>query len=106
MDTLVAAMQVAARHSSSLGREVVHVKLSEEQDVQRSLNLGMPGHYAKFLTYLEVTSAIGAEERIPPVEKVTRWPPQKFECMDATEQGSVAVKDLGLSRKWASLFHL
>ena len=74
-------MQIAAKFSGCLGREVVHVKLSEEQRVRRYLDVGMPEHYAKMLTYLEVTTANGAEERSNGVvERVTGRPPQKFDA--------------------------
>ena len=41
----------------------------------------MPEQYAKFLTWLEVQSAGGAEERLDDsVEKVTGQPPQTFDA--------------------------
>lgn len=74
-------MQIAAKLSSGLGRNVVHVKLSEEQAIQRYMNLGLAEFHAKFLTSLEVASANGAEERTnDAVEQVTGRPPQKFDA--------------------------
>jgi hypothetical protein len=67
--------------SSGLGRDVVHVKLPEEQMVQRFLNLGLPEHYAKFLASIEVTTANGVEERLNgDVERVIGRPPQTFDA--------------------------
>ena len=104
--TLVVAMQVAAKHSSALGREVVHARLSEQQGVQRSLNLSMAEHYAKFLPYPEVTNANGAEERMnDALKQVTGRPRQSLDAW--MPQGrQMGVTDLGLSRKWGSLSHL
>ena len=74
-------MQIAAKLSSGLGREVVHVKLSGEQSAQRFLNMGLPEHYAKLLSSLEVGSAKGMEEREnDAVEQVAGRPPQKFDA--------------------------
>ena len=50
---------------------------------------GMPEHYAKFLTSLEVRSANGREGTMnDDIEKVTGRPPQKF---DAFVQENKAV---------------
>ena len=58
----------------------MHVKLSEEEAVQRFLKVGMPEHYAKMLSSIEVASANGAEERSnDAVERVTGRPPQTFD---------------------------
>jgi festuclavine dehydrogenase len=63
-----------------LGREIVHVRLSETERVQQYLSKGLPDFYAGILTYLEVGSAGGMEERLNgDVEKVTGRPPQKFD---------------------------
>ena len=74
-------MQIAAKLSSGLGRNVVHVKLSEEQALQRYMNLGLTEFHAKLLTSLEVASADGVEERTnDAVERVTGRPPQSFDA--------------------------
>ena len=72
-------MQVAKNLSSCLGREIVHVKLTEEQRIEKFLSFGMPEHYARFLTFLEGSVAKGEEERMnDAVERVTGRPPQDF----------------------------
>jgi hypothetical protein len=72
VQTLIALVQIAAKLSSGLGREILHVKLTEDQQFQRFLKLGMPEHYAKLLTSLEVGTAGGSEVRTSDaVEKVT-----------------------------------
>ena len=59
----------------------MHVKLSEEEQVRRLLDVGMPEHFAKFVTSLEVKSSKGMEERTSDaVEKVTGRPPQTFDA--------------------------
>ena len=74
-------MQIAAKLSSGLGREVVHVKLSEEESVQRLLRLGLPEHYAKFLPSIEVATVNGMEERLgDAMERVTGRSPQNFDA--------------------------
>lgn len=74
-------MQVAAKLSSGPERDIVHVKLSQEQSVQRYLSLGLPEHYAKVLSSLEVASAHGTEERMnDAVETLTGRPPQNFDA--------------------------
>jgi festuclavine dehydrogenase len=73
-------LQIAKKLSSSLGRKVVHVKLTEEQRIQKFLSFGMPEHYAKFLTFLEGSAAKGEEERMnDAVERVTGRPSQNFD---------------------------
>ena len=80
MQPLTASMQIAAKLSSGLGREVVHVKLSEEEELQRFLGIGIPEHIAKLLTRIEIASTNGKEERLnDAVEKVTGRPPQTFD---------------------------
>lgn len=79
--TLTASLQIAAKLSTGLGREILHVKLSEEQKVQRFLDLGMPEHLATFLASLEARSATGMEERSnDAVERVTGRPPMDFDA--------------------------
>jgi festuclavine dehydrogenase len=72
---------VAAKLSEALGREIVHVKISQEQSVERLLSLGMPEIFAKFLPYLEVAASNGTEERLDDtVEKLTGQPAQNFDA--------------------------
>lgn len=78
---LIVVLQIAAKLSSCLGREVKHVKLTEEQRTQQLIGDGLPEHYAKFLTFLEVSAAQGAEDRMDDaVERVTGRPPQNFDA--------------------------
>jgi len=78
---LTVFVQIAGKLSSGLERDIVHVKLSEEQKVQRFLDLGMPKHYAKFLAFLEARSATGMEERSnDAVQRVTGRPPMNFDA--------------------------
>lgn len=71
-------MQIAAKFSCGLGRQVVHVKLSEQERVQQFLSMHMPEQLAKFITSLEVLGANGAEDRMNDVvETVTGRLPQK-----------------------------
>jgi festuclavine dehydrogenase len=77
---ILSPLQVASKLSKCLGREIVHVRLSEAERVQQYLSKGLPDFYAGFLTFLEVGSAGGMEERLnDDVEKVTGRPPQKFD---------------------------
>lgn len=72
--------QIAAKLSKCLGREIVHAKLTPEEQTKKNLSFGMQEHYAKFMVYLETTGANGVEERMnDEVEKVTGRPPQSFE---------------------------
>jgi hypothetical protein len=74
-------MQIAAKLSNGLGREILHVKCSGEQITQRWLNLGLPEPTAKFMAYLETGSAGGMEERSnDAVEQVTGRPPLTFDA--------------------------
>ena len=74
-------MQIAAKLSRYLGREVVHVKLSDEERIQKFMSLGMPQHSAKFLTSLEGMAADGLEERRnDAVERVIGRPPRTFDA--------------------------
>jgi festuclavine dehydrogenase len=67
----------------------VHVKLSEEEKVQRFMSAGMPEHYAKFLAGIEAGSAKGMEERENnAVERVTGKPAQRFD--DWVQQNKTA----------------
>jgi len=64
-----------------LGREVVHVKLTAEERSQQLVGFGLPEHYAKFLTWLETSTANGDEERMnDAVKRVTGRLPQSFDA--------------------------
>ena len=60
----------------------MHVKLSEQEKVQRFLDQGMPEHMARLLTMLEVKTAEGAESQVvssDAIEKVTGRRAQTFD---------------------------
>ena len=59
----------------------MHVRCSGDQMVQRYMDMGLPEYWAKFMSFLEVASADGMEERSnDAVEQVTGRPPQKFDA--------------------------
>lgn len=77
----MSAMQVAAKISSSLGREVRHIKLTGEERSQQLISFGVPEQFAKFLTWIEVITAEGGEESLgDAVEQVTLRPPKTFDA--------------------------
>lgn len=77
--TLTAVLQVATKISNALGRDIVHVKLSDEEVVKRYEASGLPEFMAKFLTFLEVETGKGMEERSDDsVERVTGRPALNF----------------------------
>jgi festuclavine dehydrogenase len=68
---LTFAHQIAAKLSKCLGREVVHVKLSEESAAQY-MKSGMPEGFSKFMANIEVQTKHGLEAGLyNTVEKVT-----------------------------------
>ena len=74
-------MQVAAKFSSDLGREIEHVKPSEQERVQQFTSMHMQEQLAKFITSFELSTANGAEDRMNDViETVTGRPPQKADA--------------------------
>jgi len=71
---------VAEKLSNALGRKIEHVKLTEEQRYQGLLSAGLPDHFARFMTNLEVLAKGGEEDRMnDAVEKVTGRPPKSFD---------------------------
>ncbi|GAB7351850.1 hypothetical protein MBLNU459_g2407t1 [Dothideomycetes sp. NU459] len=71
--------QIAVIFSKTSGRQVEHIRLSEEQKVQRQQDAGVPAHIAKLMAGLESMSARGDEDRMNlAVEEVTGKPPQSF----------------------------
>jgi len=69
--------EIAAKLSHSLGRDIEHVKLTEEESVQRRLKLGLPESLAKLLAHLEARTAARKEEKLNDVVKrVTGEAPQ------------------------------
>lgn len=78
---LTVFMQIAAKFSTCLGREVLHIKLSEEERVQSFQSMGVPEHLAKYLALIETQSAGGSEERLNDlVENKTGRPPLTFDA--------------------------
>lgn len=73
--------QVAEKLSAALGREIQHVKLSSEDRFQSLVGVGLPDHFARFLTNIEVASAGGFEtHQNDVVEKVTGRSPKTFDA--------------------------
>lgn len=72
--------QLAAKFSALLGREIVHVKVSEEERVQKLTAEGWPEGVPHLLAWVESQMALGLDERLDDaVEKVTGRPPQKID---------------------------
>lgn len=72
-EVLTTTVQIAEKLSSRLGREIVNVKLTDEERVLSYIGQGLPEYYAKFMTYLETGTARGIEEErtSDAVERVT-----------------------------------
>ena len=74
-------MQIAEKVSSSLGRNIFHIKLSEEQKLQCLLGSDRPEYLVKLLASLEVAAANGSESSLNnAVKSVTGRPPQNFDA--------------------------
>ncbi len=72
--------QVAEKLSNSLGREIVHVKVTPEQRLQSLIDNGLPEFFAKYLTHIESLTAQGKEEKVEDtVERVTGRPARSFD---------------------------
>lgn len=56
-------LQIAAKFTNALGREIKHVKLSREDKVRKYMSLGFPEPLSQFMTGLEVRTAEGMEAR-------------------------------------------
>jgi hypothetical protein len=77
---MLTSAQIAEKLSKGLGREIVNVKLSKEDSVQKWMQFGAPESTAQFMATLESMTADGREERMnDAVEKVTGRPPQTFD---------------------------
>jgi hypothetical protein len=77
---ILSSVQIASKLSKHLGREIVHVKLSESERFKKYLDTGFPEFLARLLVSLEVGTARGMEDRLSDdVERVTGKPPQKFD---------------------------
>lgn len=64
-----------------MGREIVNVKLTGDQRIQKYIEHGMPEEHARFLTFLELQSADGKEEKTNDVvEQVSGRPGQTFDA--------------------------
>ena len=80
MHLLTVSMQIATKFSTALEREIVHVKLSQEDRKQNLLSEGQPEDIAFLLAWVETQAAAGLEERLDDsVEKVTGRPPKSFD---------------------------
>ncbi|KAF4637941.1 hypothetical protein G7Y89_g155 [Cudoniella acicularis] len=97
--------QIAAKMSNGIGREVKHVKISEDEVSKRYQGTGMPMHMADFLARIEVETANGVEERKGnAVEKGGsggKWqtPHQKAKMAAFRGRGTIEPGDVGI---WAT----
>jgi festuclavine dehydrogenase len=74
------ARQVAAKLSKCLEREIVHVKLSEEESAAQYMKGGMPEGFSKHTANIEVQTKHGLEAGLyDTVEKVTSRPGLTFD---------------------------
>ncbi|KAL2071799.1 hypothetical protein VTL71DRAFT_13034 [Oculimacula yallundae] len=72
--------EAAAKFSKVLGRDIVHVRLDKEQNIQQYLKLGLPEATASFMTWLELNTAGGSEAMTNDVvETVTGRPPKTLD---------------------------
>ncbi|TAQ87955.1 hypothetical protein B7494_g3713 [Chlorociboria aeruginascens] len=71
---------VAAKLSTCVGREIVHVKLNDEERCRGRMSEGLSENTARFLTSLETSTARGSEERMNDVvERITGRAPRYFD---------------------------
>ncbi|CZT12768.1 related to nucleoside-diphosphate-sugar epimerase family protein [Rhynchosporium agropyri] len=72
--------EAAAKFSQALGREIVHVRLNEEQNIQQYKSLGLDEATARFMTWLEVNTSGGKEAMTNDiVESITGRPPKTLD---------------------------
>jgi hypothetical protein len=72
-------MQIAELFTKALGRNITHVKITEEQ-MAAAMEQFMPGDYARMLAGLDTAVKEGKENRLSDVVlKVTGRTPMKFE---------------------------
>lgn len=81
--------QVAGILSNTLGREIVHRRLTESELAQRFAGQGMAPEYAAVLAAMDTAIAAGAEDRMTDeVLRVTNHPPTSFQEFAAQVQAS------------------
>ncbi|PVH80511.1 NAD(P)-binding protein [Cadophora sp. DSE1049] len=72
--------EAAAKFSKALGREIVHVRLNQEQAVQQYMKIGLPQAAAGFMAWLELNTAGGSEAMTNDVvEQLTGRPPKNLD---------------------------
>ncbi|KAF7870005.1 hypothetical protein EAF04_004789 [Stromatinia cepivora] len=72
--------EIAAKLSKGLGRTIIHVKVTAEEMIQRSISMGIPEDLANYLIGLEVMTANGGEVRENDVvEKIGGQKPKTFD---------------------------
>ncbi|KAK0109325.1 hypothetical protein ONS96_003144 [Cadophora gregata f. sp. sojae] len=72
--------EAAAKFSKALGREIVHVRLDQDQNVQHYIKIGFPPAAAGFMTWLESKTAGGSEAMTNDVvEQLTGRPPKNLD---------------------------
>lgn len=73
-------LEAAAKLSKALGREIVHVKLSEQENMQQYMKVGFTPQAAGFMTWLESVTAKGGEDMTNDVVlRVTGRPPKTLD---------------------------
>ncbi|KAG4428982.1 hypothetical protein IFR05_015535 [Cadophora sp. M221] len=73
--------EAAAKLSKALGRDIVHVRLNQEQTVQQYMKIGLPQAAAGFMTWLEFNTSNGSEEMANDVvEQLTGRPPKTLDA--------------------------
>ncbi|KAL5322115.1 hypothetical protein ACEPPN_010084 [Leptodophora sp. 'Broadleaf-Isolate-01'] len=73
--------EAAEKLSKALGREIVHVRLNQEQTVQQYMKIGLPQAAAGFMAWLEFNTSNGSEEMTNDVvERMTGRPPRTLDA--------------------------
>jgi len=72
--------EAAAKFSKALGREIVHVRLNQEQTAQQYVKIGLPQAAAGFMAWLESNTASGQEATTnDDVERLTGRAPKNLD---------------------------
>jgi hypothetical protein len=72
-------LKVASIISGVVGREIVHMKLSEAEFTKHLISRGVPSSDAEFMAVMETGIKNGGEERLNDVvREVTGTPPETF----------------------------
>ncbi|KAH7350584.1 hypothetical protein BKA65DRAFT_241896 [Rhexocercosporidium sp. MPI-PUGE-AT-0058] len=73
--------EAAAKFSKALDRDIKHVRLNQEQNIQQYMKIGLPQAAAGFMTWLELNTSNGSEEMTnDAVEQITGRPPKTLDA--------------------------